>query len=154
MSNIYKNIATLFFIGYLYAPGTIASFLALFFVYILNIYLNLYLKYLVLILLYIISFISIDKSLKFFKSKDPKEIVIDEFSAVCFCSFFLNNDYYHLLYFFMIFRFFDISKIFYIKYIEILSSYYCLPFSILIDDIIAVLYSIVLIKVVLILQEI
>ena len=76
-----KNILTLFRIGYFkYAPGTAASLITTF------IYLTLFIQGInvwILIFIYFIILIFtpnlIDKNINKFSSKDPKEIVIDEF---------------------------------------------------------------------------
>ena len=94
--NFNKKIFTLFGIGYLPIPGTIASLITIIIYYLFYNYLNIifFIFFLILILFY--SFYFLNKTIKkFFPSSDPKEIVIDEFIGqsiplvICGNNFFL-----------------------------------------------------------------
>ena len=81
MQKLSKTIATLFFVGYSpFASGTVASILALpLYIFVSNkplIYISLTL------FLLIIGFWVSSHAEKDFPKKDPKEIVIDEFSSM------------------------------------------------------------------------
>ena len=128
-----------------YAPGTIASLIAVFIGYFLI--LNLDIKfYLIFLLIFIIvSYLLCEAHLKLYNKKDPKEIVIDEISgqfiAILGC---VQSDkstymFLSLLLSFVLFRFFDITKIGPIRKFENLPS----GIGIMADDIIAGLFALV-----------
>ena len=80
-----------------YAPGSFASLITciLFYFFYKNIFENLIFVFTVLIILLLLSISLIDKYSKFFKKKDPKEIVIDEFFGQLiplFTIFFINSN--------------------------------------------------------------
>lgn len=139
----YKNIATLGPIGYLKAPGTFASAATLPFAYTANYYFSSMVYQLPLTVFTIFfSYCAIKKALPFFnKKKDPSEIVIDEVAGV-FLTLFLIS--WHLpitnlsLFLgFVLFRFFDITKIFFIKKVEQLPG----AWGILFDDLAAAVWA-------------
>ena len=128
-----------------YAPGTIASLIAVFIGYFLI--LNLDIKfYLIFLLIFIIvSYLLCEAHLKLYNKKDPKEIVIDEISgqfiAILGC---VQSDkstymFLSLLLSFVLFRFFDITKIGPIKRFENLPN----GIGIMADDIVAGLFELV-----------
>ena len=98
-----------FYIGYIkYAPGTIASFLALLIYYFIpNIFLY---QLLILILLMIISFYLCFLFSKSSSIKDPSYIVIDEISGMFISIFMLPKSIFLYSIAFLLFRFFDIYK--------------------------------------------
>ena len=122
-----------------YAPGTIASFVALiigyFFLTIFNIFLYLFFIFIFIIFSYFLCEIHIKKHNK----KDPKEIVIDEFAGQFIALLAIiktdNSSYLllSLLLSFFLFRFFDITKIGPIKKFETLPG----GIGIMADDIVA-----------------
>ena len=145
---------TFFMIGKIkYAPGTIASFFAcILFLFLINIF-NFIAVFLITLIIFLYSFIAINNSFDEFKSEDPQEIVIDEVVGqiltllaipiyetlyplpmiyYCICSFFL-------------FRLFDIKKPYPINYVdENLNG----SLGIMLDDIIASIYSILILIVI------
>ena len=163
-----KNTLTLFGIGYFkYAPGTLASLVTCLIFYFLvktNNFGTNY-NYIIIILIFILiySIIFIDKFSYKFKKKDPSEIVIDEFigqSIVILFAFILGGNVYtilslptslsfllpyilelELLFAFILFRIFDILKPFPINYIDINTEGYL---GIMIDDILAGIYTIII----------
>ena len=160
------SILTLFGVGYFkYAPGTAASFITCIIYYILwiaefslhnhKIYL---VCFLIIILIYSISII--DKLSQFFKKKDPKEIVIDEFVGQCIplVAFLFRpeslshlggqtNNYIliYILLSFILFRFFDILK----PYpINIVDKKMRNGVGVMLDDIMAGIYSTIVIYII------
>ena len=160
------SILTLFGVGYFkYAPGTAASFITCIIYYILwiaefslhnhKIYL---VCFLIIILIYSISII--DKLSQFFKKKDPKEIVIDEFVGQCIplvAFLFRPENLHHLggrtnnyiliyiLLSFILFRFFDILKPYPIYIVDKKMKN---GVGVMLDDIIAGIYSTIVIYII------
>ena len=141
---------TFFFIGKIkYAPGTLASFVAciLFFV-LINIF-NSSFIFLILLIIFIYSFFSINYSFDEFKSEDPQEIVIDEVvgQMLVLLAIPIYETLYplHIIYYFLgsflLFRLFDIWKPYPINYID---NNIAGSLGIMLDDIIASIYSILI----------
>ena len=160
------SILTLFGVGYFkYAPGTAASFVTCIIYYILWIAefsLHNHKIYLVcfLIIILIYSILIIDKLSQFFKKKDPKEIVIDEFVGQCIplVAFLFRpenlshlggraNNYIliYILLSFILFRFFDILKPYPINIVDKKMKN---GVGIMLDDIIAGIYSTIVIYII------
>ena len=107
-----------------YAPGTIASFVAMLISYLLLLRIEMQSYLIFLIFFIIISYIFCEAHIMFYNNKDPKEVVADEFTgqfiAVLACVQ-SDKNYYVFLSFilsFLLFRFFDITKIGPIKKFE------------------------------------
>ena len=162
IKNFNLHLLTLFGVGYIkFAPGTFASFITCL-IYFLLIKNNIEIEYICLFLITIFVYLIplINKYIKNLKVKDRKEIVIDEFLGqsipIIFILFFydtaLDNNLYSLendLFIFMLlcisfilFRFFDIIKPFPINFID---ENFKNSLGILLDDIIAGIYSIIII---------
>ena len=160
------SILTLFGVGYFkYAPGTAASFITCIIYYILWIAefsLHNHKIYLVcfLIIILIYSILIIDKLSQFFKKKDPKEIVIDEFVGQCIplVAFLFRpenlshlggrvNNYIliYILLSFILFRFFDILKPYPINIVDKKMKN---GVGVMLDDIIAGIYSTIIIYII------
>ena len=159
------SILTMFGVGYFkYAPGTAASFITCIIYYILwiaefSLHSNkIYLAcFLIIILIYSITII--DKLSHLFKKKDPKEIVIDEFGGQCIplvAFLFRPADFVRLdqhdnkaIIFislsFITFRFFDILKPFPINIIDKKMKN---GVGVMLDDIIAGIYSTIVIYII------
>ena len=137
-----KNLFTLFGIGKLPASGTFSSFFTLFIYYILQKYFNNLAIIILLIFVTLYSLIFLNKTIKNFKQKDPKEIVIDEYIGQMIPLIACGNNIYLILVAFISFRFFDITKIYpaniFDKKIEG-------PLGVIGDDIIAGIYSLMII---------
>jgi phosphatidylglycerophosphatase A len=86
----------------------------------------------------------VNQSLKEIGTKDHQEIVIDEVLAMMLVVHFIPPDPKWAIAAFLIFRFFDISKPYPIKKIE---KKYKNAFGIMADDIVAAIYSIIIILV-------
>jgi len=156
MSKLNLIISTFFGSGYVSKiPGTFASFLTTVLLYfcfeILN-FQNLIFIILFFFILLFYAFYAVKDSEKMFKIKDPKEIVIDEVLGQTIPLIFIvylnqNNKtsldlevYYFLS--FIFFRFFDIFKPFPVSYFD---RKYKNFFGIIMDDLIAGLYSVIII---------
>ena len=128
-----------------YAPGTMGSLIGVLVGYFLI--LNLDIKfYLIFVLIFIIvSYLFCEAHLKLHNKKDPKEVVIDEISgqfiAILGCVHSDRSTYIFLslLLSFILFRFFDITKIGPIKRFENLPN----GIGIMADDIVAGLFALV-----------
>ncbi len=156
MKKINILLSTFFGCGYLTKfPGTVSSLvttLLAYIVYEVLDYTNLKFSIIVFIFLLFYSFYAVRDTEKQFKNKDPNEIVIDEVlgqSMPLILLLYLNKTnqitisieiYYFLS--FIFFRFFDILKLFPVNYFD---KNYKNYFGIIMDDIIAGIYSMILI---------
>ena len=128
-----------------YAPGTMGSLIGVLVgcFLILNLDIKFYLIFLIIFI--IISYFLCEAHLKLHNKKDPKEVVIDEISgqfiAILGCVQSEKSTYIFLslLLSFILFRFFDISKIGPIKKFENLPN----GIGIMSDDIVAGLFALV-----------
>ena len=156
MKKINILISTFFGYGYLTKiPGTVTSAVTVVFIYtayeILE-YTDLKFSIIFFILLFFYSFYAVKQSESEFENKDPRQIVIDEVlgqSMPLILLLYLNQnnqinisiEIYYLLSF-ILFRFFDILKPFPVSYFD---KNYKNYFGIIMDDIVAGLYSMILI---------
>ena len=156
MKKINVLISTFFGYGYLTKiPGTVASFVTTIFIYIafeiLN-YTDLKFSLILFVILFFYSFYAVKDSESEFKNKDPRQIVIDEVlgqAMPLILLLYLNQtnqislqiEIYYVLSF-LFFRFFDIIKPFPVSYFDKNFKNY---FGIIMDDIMAGLYSMILI---------
>ena len=125
-----------------YAPGTIASLFTCIIFFYLNTYFQLGIMILIFFVIFFMSYLSIQNYLKLYGNKDHQSIVIDEFlgqyvALLSIPLFSLENNLINISIIFLLFRFFDISKIG-LKSIEKIPG----PFGILFDDIIGGFYTI------------
>ena len=159
MKKINILISTFFGCGYLTKiPGTVTSIITTILIYIffeIFNYTNLKLILSIFIILTIYSFYAVKNSESEFKTKDPKQIVIDEVLGQSMPLIFLlylyqNNqltikiEIYFILSF-LFFRFFDIIKPFPVSYFDKNFKNF---FGIIMDDLMAGLYSILLIYII------
>jgi phosphatidylglycerophosphatase A len=107
-----KILFTLFGIGKLPAPGTFGSIFTLLIYFILQKYFTILTIIILLIFVTLYSLIFLNKTIKKFKQKDPKEIVIDEYIGQMMPLIVCGNNIYLILVAFISFRFFDITKIY------------------------------------------
>ncbi len=125
-----------------YAPGTIASLFTCVIFFYLNKYFQIEILILIFFTIFFLSLLSIQIYLKRYGDKDHQSIVIDEFLGqyVALFSiplFELENNFINICIIFLLFRFFDISKIG-LKSIEKMPGAY----GILFDDILGGIYTI------------
>ena len=156
MKKINILISTFFGYGYLTKiPGTITSAVTTFFLYIayeILGYNDLKFSVFFFLLLFFYSFYAVKDSVNEFENKDPQQIVIDEVlgqSIPLILLLYLNQtnkisisiEIYYILSF-VFFRIFDILKPFPVNYFD---KNYKNYFGIIMDDIMAGLYSMILI---------
>lgn len=130
---LFKRLSTLGFIGYLPASGTWGSVFALPFILILKYFLSEPAYIFLTVILIAFSYFAINKALPCFNSKDPKEVVIDEFAGMFTASVFTNSSCAWLLVAFILFRLLDIFKPLGISWIEKLQG----ATGVLFDDVAA-----------------
>ena len=125
------------------APGTLASLIALFIGYFILLKLGIALYITFIIAFIILGYFSCEAHIKIYNKKDPSVIVIDEFGGqfiVLLATIDTDNNYYialSLFLSFVLFRFFDITKIGPIKKTEKLKGGY----GIMADDILAGIFA-------------
>ena len=159
MKKINVLISTFFGYGYLTKiPGTVASFVTTIFIYIafeILDYTDLKFSLILFVIVFFYSFYAVKDSESEFKNKDPRQIVIDEVlgqAMPLILLLYLNEtnqlslqiEIYYILSF-LFFRFFDIIKPFPVSYFDKNFKNY---FGIIMDDIMAGLYSMVLIYII------
>lgn len=146
---IYRAIATLGFLGYLKGSGTIATVLTIFFIICkklgfkyFQISENAWLEFIIYCLITLISSYIIDQVLDSFREKDPSAIVLDEVVGTLWSSFLIQFSAKNYLCMFLLFRFFDITKIGIIKYAEKLPR----AWGITGDDVLAAFFTHLLLR--------
>ena len=125
-----------------YAPGTIASLFTCIIFFYLNTYFQIEIIILIFFIIFFLSLLSIQNYLKLYGNKDHQSIVIDEFlgqytALFSIPLFELENNIINISIIFLLFRFFDISKIG-LRSVEKIPG----TFGILFDDIIGGIYTI------------
>jgi phosphatidylglycerophosphatase A len=139
-----RHIATLGFIGYSpFAPGTLGSLVAC--VLFILIKPSLPVHIMMLLFLIPVGVISSHYAEILLKKKDSRHIVIDEFCGFLLAVLFLPPGALYILGAFFLFRFFDILKPFPIRTVEHLFRGGA---GIMADDIVAALYTNVLLQIV------
>lgn len=146
ISHICKYIATLGPLGYLSAPGTLATLVTLPIVYQLQKFLPTQFDYAKMLLVaFAVGWIIIHQALKEFKRyDDPPEIVIDEFVGCLIAFWGIPFSTPVAIVGFIIFRFFDIAKIAGIRYCEKLSG----ASGIMLDDVWAALLTNLILRII------
>lgn len=148
MINFTNLFVSLFYSGYFKKwPGTFASLISILILYPI-IELNIFSKNIfiyIFIFIFIISIYFINKFSNFTKTHDSGIIVIDEFLGIYLIFIFYEyiyfiNSYITLLLIFLLFRFFDITKIFPANIIDQKMKN---SFGVLLDDIVASIYTII-----------
>ena len=131
-----RLIATVFFAGHIpFAPGTFGSLAALFLYYLIKG--NPLAVTAALGLSLLAGFLSAGTAEKYFRKKDPRCIVIDEFTGMLIALLFLPPHPAYILAAFFLFRFFDVVKVWPIAGLERLKG----SAGIMLDDIVAGLYT-------------
>jgi len=135
-----SKIAEVYPIGRIkYAPGTFASLVALALGYYILMSINIKFYLLFVFVFVILSYVVCEIHIKVFNKKDPKEVVVDEFAGqfVALLGIIDSDNIYYilisLLLSFLLFRFFDITKIGPIKRFEKLPG----GIGIISDDLVA-----------------
>lgn len=132
---VIKCIASFFYVGYLPASGTIASIFAVLIFFILK---NNLLIYNISALLSIPLALAVSwQGERIFQEKDPHCVVIDEMAGMFVSFLFVPFKWEYVILGFILFRFFDILKVYPLKKIEKLTG----GFGIVMDDICAAVYT-------------
>ena len=142
MKNFTKYFVTLFGIGFIpLAPGTFGSLFAILIWYVFIDLFSIF-YFIVLFLFFLsVSFYFTDIYLDNYKKKDPSEVIVDEFLGQSIpLLFIVNFNIYEVLIAFVTFRFFDIYKIYPINKMEGLKGSY----GVILDDIVAGIYSLII----------
>ena len=140
---ISKAITTLFGAGYIkYAPGTIGSILTVLIWFLIYIAFGQIYFLGLFIILTVSSYYLINKYLCVYNKKDPQEIIIDEFIGISIPLLFVSSyqSYFEILLVFVSFRIFDIFKIYPVNKAEMLDG----PIGIILDDVIAGIYTLII----------
>ena len=146
MNKIITIFTTLFGIGYSpIAPGTIGSIFSIVFLYFLIKFVSYSFLVIIFLIILFTSLKLIEKYSNLLKSHDSSTIVIDEFLGIFLIILFYDylkfaNDFIMFLLIIILFRFFDILKIFPINWVDknIKNS-----FGVVLDDLLAGVYSII-----------
>ena len=149
MKKINLFFLTFFMIGKIkYAPGTIASLLScIIFLLLINIF-NITFIFFFIFIIFCYSFIAINNSFDEFNSDDPQEIVIDEvvgqmltlLPLPIYETLFPVHEFYYCIFAFLLFRIFDIWKPYPVSYVD---KNVKGALGIMLDDIVASIYSII-----------
>ncbi len=145
LTNIFIS---LFYSGYFkFWPGTFASLVSILILFpIFNFNLvSLFVMILIFIILFILSLFFIKNYSLYTNSHDSGVIVIDEFLGIYLIFFFyeliyVSNNFFTLFLIFVLFRFFDITKIYPANVIDKKMKN---SFGVLLDDLIAAMYTII-----------
>ena len=142
MKNFTKYFATLFGIGFIPpAPGTFGSLFAILIWYVFIDLFSIFHFIALFLFVLSVSFYLTDIYLDNYKKKDPSEVIVDEFLGQSIpLLFIVNFNIYEVLIAFVTFRFFDIYKIYPINKIEDLKGSY----GVILDDIVAGIYSLII----------
>ena len=138
-----KAITTLFGAGYIkYAPGTVGSILTVLIWYLINSTFGQVYFFGLFIILTVSSYFFIQKYLSVYNKRDPQEIIIDEFIGISIPLLFVSSyqSYFEILLVFVSFRIFDVFKIYPVNKAEKLDG----PTGIVLDDIIAGIYTLII----------
>ena len=145
---------TLFYIGKIkYAPGTIASLITcLLFLLLINV-IDITVLLFCTLVIFCYSFIAINNAYETFNTDDPQEIVIDEvvgqmlplLTIPIYETLYLVPKIYYCIAAFVLFRLFDIWKPYPISYVD---SNVEGAKGIMLDDILAGIYSIIILTIV------
>ena len=146
MNKIILIFTTLFGIGYSpIAPGTIGSIFSIVFLYFLIKFVSYSFLVIIFLIILFTSLKLIEKYSNLLKSHDSSTIVIDEFLGIFLIILFYDylkftNDFIMFFLILILFRFFDILKIFPINWVDknIKNS-----FGVVLDDLLAGVYSII-----------
>ena len=147
MNKIISIFPTLFGIGYSpIAPGTIGSIFSIVLLYFLIKSVSYSFLVIIFIIIFITSLKLIEKYSNLLKSHDSSTIVIDEFLGIFLIILFYDylkfaNDFIMFLLILLLFRFFDVLKVFPINWVDknIKNS-----FGVVLDDLLAGVYSIII----------
>ena len=140
---IMKNICTVFGLGnFTKMPGTLGSIAGVFLGFILLSFLSIQLVIVFFIFLLALSLYAIKIYQKQVGKSDKSEIIVDEVLGQLLVLMFVELEFLQFFYAFILFRFFDILKIF---PANIIDKKYSDHYGIIFDDIIAAIQAIIVI---------
>jgi len=140
-------LITFLYIGKIkYGPGTVASLTTCVLFFFLSIFINISIIFLLTLIIFTYSIVAINSAYETFNSKDPQEIVIDEFvgqmipllAIPIYETLYPTHKIIYLIGSFFTFRFFDILKPYPISYVDKNTKG---ALGIMFDDIIAGLFA-------------
>jgi len=135
--SFFKTISTCFYLGYIpFIPGTIGS-LAGIFLYWFVLSKNIFLYSAVTVVLIFSGFYICTMAENEFKTKDDKKIILDEIIGIFISMLFIKKTIPAVIVGFLLFRFFDVSKILFINKIQKLNG----GIGIVLDDVLAGIYT-------------
>ena len=143
---ISKTISTLFGIGFIkFIPGTLGSILTVIIWFFTCSFFGKIYFFSLFFIIFFSSYYLLKNYLTVCSEEDPSEVVIDEFIGISIPLLFVssNNSYYEILLVFVCFRIFDIIKIYPANKAERING----PIGIILDDIIAGIYSLIILLV-------
>lgn len=131
-------LTTFFYVGCVpFGPGTAASFVTALITFFLPTQ-YMFFDLVIILFLLLVGVICSGYLEKTLSIKDPHWIVIDEVLGMFICLFLLPKDWVAYLFLFLLFRFFDITKIYPIKRVEMIKA----PgWGIMLDDVVAAGYA-------------
>ena len=140
---IMRNISTLFGLGnYSKMPGTLGSIAGIFLGIFLLLFFPINLVYIFFIFLLAASLYAIKTYQKVVGKSDKSEIIIDEVLGQLLVIMFIDLKFLEILFAFILFRFFDILKIF---PANIIDKKYSNHYGVIFDDIIAAIQALIVI---------
>ena len=140
---IMKNICTVFGLGnFTKMPGTLGSIAGLFLGFILLSFFPIHLIIVFFIFLFALSLYAIKISQKQVGKSDKSEIIIDEVLGQLLVIMFIELEFLQFFCAFILFRFFDILKIF---PANIIDKKYSDHYGVIFDDIIAAIQALIVI---------
>ena len=138
-----KNICTVFGLGnFTKMPGTLGSIAGVFLGFILLSFFSIQLVIVFFIILLALSLYAVKVYQKQVGKSDKSEIIIDEVLGQLLVIMFINLEFLEILSAFILFRFFDILKIF---PANIIDKKYSDHYGVIFDDIIAAIQAIIVI---------
>ena len=145
MKILIENFVTLFRIGKIpFASGTLGSIFAIVIWFIFIQYFSIFYYYALIFIIFLISFRIVDYYLNIEKKEDPSEVIIDEFIGQSLpLLFLLEFNIYEVLLAFSTFRIFDIFKIYPVNIAENMKG----SIGVILDDLIAGVYSLIIVLV-------
>jgi|TARA_B110000967_G_scaffold210057_1_gene270000 phosphatidylglycerophosphatase A len=142
MNYISSIFVTLFYIGKSpIAPGTLGSIAGILIWACLNYYLGLIGFIIFFIVYFIVSYILVNIYINKTKQDDPSEVICDEVIGQFIPLLIIGsiNEYYLIIFSFILFRFFDIYKIYPVNKAEKLHG----AFGVILDDVVAGIYALI-----------
>ena len=138
-----KNICTIFGLGnFSKMPGTLGSIVGVFIGFLLLSFFPITVVLVFFVFLLLVSFYAIKTYQKEVGRSDRSEIIIDEVLGQLLVIIFINLEFLEILSAFILFRFFDILKIF---PANIIDKKYSDHYGVIFDDIIAAIQALIVI---------